>query len=690
MTRTTAASGFRAAKASALIGIVFCIVQLLLGSPVRTVADQQVICHVGNTRYAATLQYFRSAYAAFDEGMPTVVQFTDTPVDDPSQHLTLAHIRDTGSIMGLAYDHEGDVLYAGSYVKAFGPNSPYGTRQIFRLSARQVDVRPWVELPGDAVTPYPVPGSLVGKHGLGDLEVDPVGKTLLAVNLEDRRIYRLSLADGRIIGSFANGAASQPWSVNARPFGLGIQGGWLYHGVVDSRQDTRVSGSLSGYVFRSRTDGSEMSLVTSFSLIRTARSEPWRAWDDRSNPDRTMLGQPMLTDIEFDDSGNLIIGLRDRASDMRLDSYLQRSPQGDVLGTVKDGEKWQVITSGSGIYDDSTPYYSDAVQGMLAAAPDRKSVVATALGVGHQSNPGSDALLSGVVWLDNSTKQQLSREALVGCFPCQRPIDALGDVESTCGDGAEVTPSATATAPPDRTATPTLTAVPPSTETVVPSASMTPTLPATPVLRPVFLPGLVRESCTPGLRKSDLILVIDASTTMLEKTRAGRTKIDAAIAAASTLASDLDVDRDRLGLVWFNESSQLELGPTFDRAAFRSALGRIQVRELTRIESGITAAHSALTGVSRRIDAQPVIMLITDGRANPGPESLALAAADSAKTDDITVFTVGIGEKIDAANLQSMATSPDHFVHAPDGEDLPAAYARVRDALPCPDFVFWP
>jgi Mg-chelatase subunit ChlD len=265
------------------------------------------------------------------------------------------------------------------------------------------------------------------------------------------------------------------------------------------------------------------------------------------------------------------------------------------------------------------------------------------------------------------------------------------DVLTTNGLEAP-TATPTPTAVPSITATATATATSTATPTLTPEATVvaSPTVTSTQPPGPVYLPGLLREACIPELRQVDLMLVIDASTTMLEKTRAGRTKIDAAIAAAATLAADLDVDRDRLGLVWFNDASHLEVVPTFDRAAFRDALGRIQVRELTRIELGVAAAHSALTGASRRLDARPVIMLITDGRANPGPESLALAAADSAKADDITVFTVGIGERIDAVSLQSMATSPNHYVHAPDGEDLPAAYARVRDALPCPDSAFWP
>lgn len=243
-------------------------------------------------------------------------------------------------------------------------------------------------------------------------------------------------------------------------------------------------------------------------------------------------------------------------------------------------------------------------------------------------------------------------------------------------------PTMTPTSAPTSTLTP---PVPTVTETST-TPPVTPTRPP----QPIYLPVLVREECTPELRKVDLVLVIDASSTMLEHTRSGRTKLDAAIAAANMLATDLNPDRDRLGLVWFNDTAHLELALTLDRPAFRAALGRIQVRELTRIDLGVAIAHAALIGDARRHDATPVLMLLTDGRSNPGPESLAVAEATAAKIDNIIVFTVGIGDRIDAPSLKAMASSPSHYVLAPDGEDLPSAYAAVRDALPCPHAVFWP
>ncbi len=441
-------------------------------------------------------------------------------------------------------------------------------------------------------------------------------------------------------------------------------------------------------MYRSRDDGSNMQQVADFALTYGRRKVPWGAWDDATHVTGPTLGQPVIADIEFTAKDEAILGLRDRAVDMRFDGYSERVPQGDILATSLVGDQWQVLTSRRDWIADDSEYFTDASLGSLAVNSTVDVMVASAVGVAHQQHVGRDALMSGVLWIDNVTRQPLDHEALVECYPCQPPIDALGDIESLCRTVTTPTPTAPPTATSSQTPTNIATLTPTTTVTVTPTDTAIPT--ATQKPRPIYLPAMVREACTPELRLTDLILVIDASTTMLEHTRAGRTKIDAAIAAASTLATDLDPGRDRLGLVWFNDAAHLELAPTFDRSAFRAALARMRVRELTRIELGIATAHSALTGPERRRDASPVLMLLTDGKANPGPEALALRSATEAKADGITLFTVGIGDRIDAASLRSMASSPADYFYAPDGEDLPSAYDRVRGALPCPPSVFWP
>jgi len=111
----------------------------------------------------------------------------------------------------------------------------------------------------------------------------------------------------------------------------------------------------------------------------------------------------------------------------------------------------------------------------------------------------------------------------------------------------------------------------------------------------------------------------------------------------------------------------------------------------TRIDLGIERAHEELTGDRRNPTNKAVLILLTDGLANPVPASVAVRRAQAAKDDHITVFTIGLGrdEQLDVAELTEMATRPDYFYRAPDGEDLAAIYRAIAVEIPCPAERFW-
>ena len=65
----------------------------------------------------------------------------------------------------------------------------------------------------------------VGASGLGGIALNADGAELYVANLYDGRVYRLSVPDGGVIGSFAHGASGLPWRRNARLFTLGFRAG---------------------------------------------------------------------------------------------------------------------------------------------------------------------------------------------------------------------------------------------------------------------------------------------------------------------------------------------------------------------------------------------------------------------------------------------------------------------------------
>jgi Mg-chelatase subunit ChlD len=257
---------------------------------------------------------------------------------------------------------------------------------------------------------------------------------------------------------------------------------------------------------------------------------------------------------------------------------------------------------------------------------------------------------------------------------------------------ASTTPeSATVTA----TGTPTRTTSPTPTGTAVqtPTATATVTTTATRPPSPIHLPLALSERCVPGKQRVDIALVIDASTTMRDdRTSTGRTKLEAAVEASRALVDTLALPLDQAAVVTFSSDATLLVGLTGRRSEIEAALGRIAVERQTRIDRGIAVAHEELTGPRRRAGSAAVMLVLTDGLANPEPASTAVARAGEAKGDGVTIFTIGLGRDadLDVGALEQMASRREYCYRAPDGEDLLAIYAAIAVAIPCPARDFWP
>lgn len=250
-------------------------------------------------------------------------------------------------------------------------------------------------------------------------------------------------------------------------------------------------------------------------------------------------------------------------------------------------------------------------------------------------------------------------------------IQALAPITVTAAGGC-ITPSPTVPTP---TSSPTPTLTPAPTGTRVPA--------------PVYLPLALREHCTPDDRHADVVLVMDASTSMLDPVPSGGTKIDAARAAAEALLALLRFPADQAAVVSFDETARLEQPLTGDAAAVRAALARITHRPFTRIDLGVAEARRELASARHDGDQTAVLVLLTDGRANPvGPEA-AVAEAAGAKAEGALVFTIGLGADLDADALVAMASRPAWAYRAPDASDLAAIYERIGGEIPCPAGAFW-
>ena len=305
------------------------------GIPLPLVADA---CFSTNPYFATT------AFAPpCSRCVPAVIAFHKGI--EPGEHYTLATQGDVGSVYGLAFRDVEPYLYAAAYLKRGAPFGPGGPGQIYRIAIASGSVTPYVRVvntgsdPHDRPSHWPDDGArdLVGKMGLGDMDIEQTGSDLFAMNLADRRIYHYRMSGPSLVGSFPMGAADEPWAADARPFALKIYRGRVYHGLVNSAESTQNPADLKAYVYRSNFDGTDMQQILAMPLVfergravnaAPAQWLPWRSGFHSLNPpnEPAAYPQPILADIEFNLTGHMILGFRDRLGGHGLRRPARRHP----------------------------------------------------------------------------------------------------------------------------------------------------------------------------------------------------------------------------------------------------------------------------------------------------------------------------------------------------------------------------
>jgi Mg-chelatase subunit ChlD len=250
------------------------------------------------------------------------------------------------------------------------------------------------------------------------------------------------------------------------------------------------------------------------------------------------------------------------------------------------------------------------------------------------------------------------------------------------------TPSATprASDTPAATHTPADTPVPTLTRTPTPAPSATAT--ATPESVAVYLPITVRQVCKPGEVHTDVILIIDASSSMREPSGT-TTKLDAARKAALDFVDNLQLGQDQAAVVSFNAQARLDLPLSRDRAALERAINGISTAAGTRIDLALERAGQELASGRPIAGNNRAVILLTDGRTDAGTSDRALAAAASLKSGKAAIYTIGLGADVDAVFLRQIASSPLMYLEAPTADQLAGIYEEIAGSLPCPGGVFW-
>lgn len=200
-----------------------------------------------------------------------------------------------------------------------------------------------------------------------------------------------------------------------------------------------------------------------------------------------------------------------------------------------------------------------------------------------------------------------------------------------------------------------------------------------------YLPFAAKGVCFPVEKPLDIVLVMDTSSSMREPAAGGTgTKLDAARAAAASFLANLSFGRDRAAIVSFNRAATRVVPLSGDPAELQAGLDALVSVEGTRIDLGLAEAVDTLFE-GGRATAKPVVILLTDGLQNIqfAPNDAVLAQAERLKGMGSLVYSIGLGDTVDAALLQAAATSPDRFYRSPSDRELADIYAQIKERITC-------
>lgn len=301
---------------------------------------------------------------------------------------TVATDNQTGAIWGLAYNKSKEILFASAVLRRHSGFGPEGIDAIYlldfssggspsflpaiNLTSLGVDVGTdprTSALPNNVDDPNHDPEAfdLVGKRGIGDIELSEDGNTLYVMNLHLGTIVEIDITDINSPTLIAETTIPDPGCSNGdvRPWAIKVHKGDVYVGLVC---DGSAGGPSDLHAFVQKKVGA--SFITEFDFPldydRTAdyfdgiaitfggAQSNWNVWSDNLNwgAREHRRGQPILSDIEFDIDGSLILlfasrnalrtGVENYSNDTGDNSLYSGRNSGEILRICNINGNYQI------------------------------------------------------------------------------------------------------------------------------------------------------------------------------------------------------------------------------------------------------------------------------------------------------------------------------------------------------------
>ncbi|MBJ6611142.1 MAG: right-handed parallel beta-helix repeat-containing protein [Candidatus Thiothrix moscowensis] len=440
------------------------------------VSDPVEYCQA--TPYVAANVFVGGDPTAADVGVYTSVHTFPYNATGPAYAETppassKASIAQTGAIWGMAYQKSSKTLYASAVMRRFSGLGSLGTGGIYKINMNDpttntgasayldvktigidtgADVRltdscspklstnPWVAAHDVAAW------DAVGKVGIGDIDHDDANNRLWLVNLNDRKLYGINNISptttptaANVLGGYSINLPS-PHSCTSgtfRPWAVKYHRGYVYvGGVCDASSAPYTLSNVRGYVLRfdPANTAAGFSYVKDFPIDQQRNlyshdyPAQWNGWIPQADAvGWPYFHSPIVSNLEFDTDGSIIIGIADRAG-MQNGNNSYDEPSCADLGvdyTSSTGDVLRLCKTDSGYATDSEPgcttdipsnsktineYYwgdmgptdnswqgmNEIASGGLAMAPGSATVLMSSYDVNTWGT-------NGVAWLNNRT-----------------------------------------------------------------------------------------------------------------------------------------------------------------------------------------------------------------------------------------------------------------------------------------------
>lgn len=314
-------------------------------------------------------------------GLDVLVRYSyDNVGTAPLDKITIAETPDVGALWGVAYSKTQRELFTAATLKRHVRLGTEGLDVIYSVDpfSTTPSVTTWLELTDDlgiavsSETANPQyfdnttrgldnminmdtnAFSDVGKVGIGDIEVSSDETSLFVLNMFDKTVYEIDIATKLVSNQYG---IPDPGCNNGqfRPWALGKYDGNIFVGAVcdgsssgnpGNLTDNSGVGNLSAVVYE--LQGGVFTEVLNFPLDYE-REPPfeyqggcntlnfWKPWTDvlpaQCDDGDSSYPSPILTDIEFDDTGDMILGFTDRFG-MQTGPGNNEPTNGNFLGGI--------------------------------------------------------------------------------------------------------------------------------------------------------------------------------------------------------------------------------------------------------------------------------------------------------------------------------------------------------------------